>query len=73
MPATPRYEEILAQRAEMEEVRRENERLRKRVRELEGLVRGRRESSSAAAGGGGSGSGGGVQVGASEQGDGSSG
>lgn len=45
-PTTPRYEEVMLHRQELEEAKRENERLRRRVRELEGLVRGRRASSS---------------------------
>ncbi|KIW08460.1 uncharacterized protein PV09_01363 [Verruconis gallopava] len=45
MPTTPRYEEVLLHRQELEEAKRENERLRRRVRELEALVRGRRASS----------------------------
>jgi hypothetical protein len=45
MPTTPRYEEVLLHRQELEEAKRENERLRRRVRELEGMVRGRRASS----------------------------
>ncbi|KAF2396136.1 hypothetical protein EJ06DRAFT_534275 [Trichodelitschia bisporula] len=36
---TSRYEEVMMHKAEMEEARRENERLRKRVRELEALVK----------------------------------
>ena len=45
LPTTPRYEEVLLHRSEMEEVRRENEKLRRRVRELEAMVRGRRRES----------------------------
>jgi hypothetical protein len=44
-PTTPRYEEVLLHRQEMDEAKRENDRLRRRVRELEALVRGRRASS----------------------------
>jgi transcription elongation GreA/GreB family factor len=45
MPTTPRYEEVLLHRQELEEAKRENERLRRRVRELEAMVRGRIASS----------------------------
>jgi hypothetical protein len=45
MPTTPRYEEVLLHRQELEEAKRENDRLRRRVRELEAMVRGRRASS----------------------------
>lgn len=45
MPTTPRYEEVLLHKQELEEAKKENERLRKRVRELEAMVRGRRTSS----------------------------
>lgn len=45
VPLTPRYEDVALHRQEMEEAKRENERLRRRVRELEALVRGRRASS----------------------------
>jgi len=51
-PTTPRYEEVMLHRQELEEAKKENERLRRRVRELESLVRGRRESSSARSTGG---------------------
>lgn len=50
MPTTPRYEEVLLHRQELEEAKKENERLRRRVRELEAVVRGRRESSTSARG-----------------------
>jgi len=53
MQTTPRYEEVLVHRQEMEEVRRENEKLRRRVRELEAMIRGRRASSVSASSGGG--------------------
>jgi hypothetical protein len=36
---TPRYEEVAHQRAELEEVRRENERLKQRIRDLERMIR----------------------------------
>ncbi|KAK4151533.1 hypothetical protein C8A00DRAFT_35830 [Chaetomidium leptoderma] len=39
LPATPRYEETALRRAELEEAKRENDALRRRVRELERLVR----------------------------------
>ncbi|KAL2255017.1 hypothetical protein VTK26DRAFT_4344 [Humicola hyalothermophila] len=39
LPGTPRYEETALRRAELDEVRRENEALRARVRELERRVR----------------------------------
>lgn len=39
LPATSRYEETASRRAELEEIKRENETLRRRVRELEKLVR----------------------------------
>lgn len=42
---TPRYEELERNRQELDDAKRENERLRRRVRELEALVRGRRTSS----------------------------
>lgn len=44
-----RYEETLVQRQELEEARRENEILRQRVKELEKLVREKREGSGAGA------------------------
>jgi hypothetical protein len=43
--SSPRYEEAALHRQELEEAKKENERLRTRVRELEALVRGRRASS----------------------------
>jgi hypothetical protein len=46
-PTTPRYEEVMMHKQELEEAKKENEILRKRVRELEAQVRGRRESSAA--------------------------
>lgn len=45
VPLTPRYEDVALHRAELDEAKRENERLRRRVRELEAMVRGRRASS----------------------------
>jgi uncharacterized protein YlxW (UPF0749 family) len=45
VPTTPRYEEVMLHRQELEEAKRENDRLRRRVRDLEALVRGRRERS----------------------------
>jgi phosphoglycerate-specific signal transduction histidine kinase len=45
VPTTTRLEDVALHRHELEEVKKENERLRRRVRELEALVRGRRESS----------------------------
>lgn len=36
---TSRYEEVAAQKAELEEVKRENEGLKERIRELERLIR----------------------------------
>lgn len=39
LPATSRYEETALRRAELDEVKRENEALRRRVRELERMVR----------------------------------
>lgn len=56
MPTTPRYEEVLLHRQELEEAKRENERLRRRVRELEAMVRGRRASGVSTRDGGGVGS-----------------
>lgn len=43
--STPRYEEVALQRAELEEVKRENEALKQRIRELERAIRGRDEGS----------------------------
>lgn len=43
--STPRYEEVALQRAELEEVKRENEALKQRIRELERAIRGREEES----------------------------
>lgn len=37
--STPRYEEVAQQRAELEEVKRENETLKQRIRDLERLIR----------------------------------
>ena len=44
IPATQRYEEIAHHRSELELVKRENEALRRRIRELERNLHGRRES-----------------------------
>lgn len=44
--STPRYEEVAHYRQELEEAKRENELLRRRIRELERVIRGRRSSSS---------------------------
>lgn len=38
--STPRYEEVAMHKAEMEEVKKENEMLKQRIRELERIVRG---------------------------------
>lgn len=57
--STQRFEETSAHRAELEEAKRENEVLRQRVRELEGLIRGRRGSSLSRERGGGREGGGG--------------
>ncbi|KAJ4377836.1 hypothetical protein N0V83_000666 [Neocucurbitaria cava] len=38
--STPRYEEVALQRAELEEVKRENERLKQRIRDLERMIKG---------------------------------
>ncbi|KAK3292472.1 uncharacterized protein B0H64DRAFT_426550 [Chaetomium fimeti] len=53
LPATSRYEETALRRAELDEYKRENEALRRRVRELERLVR---DASALKEGGGGGGS-----------------
>jgi hypothetical protein len=37
--STPRYEEVAQQRAELEDVKRENERLKQRIRDLERMIR----------------------------------
>ncbi|KAG7286522.1 hypothetical protein NEMBOFW57_008833 [Staphylotrichum longicolle] len=57
LPATSRFEETALRRAELEEVKRENEALRRRVRELEVLVRDAAATAAAARkeGGGGGG------------------
>lgn len=39
--STPRYEEVAQQQAALEEVKRENEVLKERIRELERAIRGR--------------------------------
>ncbi|KAF2843191.1 hypothetical protein M501DRAFT_994049 [Patellaria atrata CBS 101060] len=44
--SSPRYEEVQGQRMELEEAKRENEVLRRRVRELEAMLAGRRRTSS---------------------------
>lgn len=41
--STPRYEEVALQRAELEEVKRENEVLKQRIRDLERQIRGGEE------------------------------
>ncbi|KAJ8121635.1 hypothetical protein O1611_g10049 [Lasiodiplodia mahajangana] len=46
MPATLRYEETAHYRSELESAKRENEALKKRVKELEKMLRERRESDS---------------------------
>jgi hypothetical protein len=38
--STPRYEEVAQQRAELEEVKRENEALKQRIRDLERMIKG---------------------------------
>lgn len=43
--STPRYEEVALQRAELEEVKRENEVLKQRIRELERAIRAGEEGS----------------------------
>lgn len=43
--STPRYEEMAQHKMELEEAKRENEALRRKVRELEAALRGRRSSS----------------------------
>lgn len=45
MPATPRLEDIALHRQELEEAKRENDRLKRKVLELEALLRARRGSS----------------------------
>jgi len=45
IPSTPRYEDIALQRAELESMKRENDRLKQKIRELEQMVRSRRASS----------------------------
>ena len=40
MVSTPRYEEVAHYRQELEEAKRENELLKRRIRELERLIRG---------------------------------
>lgn len=39
MVSTPRYEEVAQQRAELEEVKKENEALKQRIRDLERMIR----------------------------------
>lgn len=41
--STPRYEEVALQRAELEEVKKENEILKQRIRDLERAIRGGEE------------------------------
>lgn len=50
LPATSRYEETIHYRSELDNVKRENDALKRRVRELERLVRDRRASDASAAG-----------------------
>ncbi|TID25018.1 Tubulin glycylase 3B [Venturia nashicola] len=47
LSTTSRYEEVLLHKQELDEAKKENERLRNRVRELEAQIRGRRLSSAA--------------------------
>ncbi|KAJ4415575.1 hypothetical protein N0V85_002656 [Neurospora sp. IMI 360204] len=56
LPGTPRYEETVFYRGELENVKRENEALKRRVRELERMVRERRASDASRASQGGTGS-----------------
>ena len=49
MPSTQRYEEAAHHRSELEIVKRENEALRRRIRELERTLSSRRQSESATA------------------------
>lgn len=56
LPGTPRYEETAFYRGELENVKRENEALKRRVRELERMVRERRASDASRASQGGAGS-----------------
>lgn len=44
--STPRYEEVAHYRQELEEAKKENELLRKRIKDLESMLKSRRESSS---------------------------
>lgn len=50
LPATSRYEETALYRAELENAMKENEALKKRVRELERMIRDRRPSDASRAG-----------------------
>ncbi|CCC06678.1 hypothetical protein SMACR_00704 [Sordaria macrospora] len=56
LPGTPRFEETAFYRGELENVKRENEALKRRVRELERMVRERRASDASRASQGGAGS-----------------
>ena len=56
LPGTPRYEETASYRGELENAKKENEALKRRVRELERMVRERRASDASRASQGGSGS-----------------
>ncbi|KAF9697249.1 hypothetical protein EKO04_005004 [Ascochyta lentis] len=49
--STPRYEEVAQQRAELEEVKKENEVLKQRIRELERAIRGGEEGARGRSGG----------------------
>ncbi|ETS78004.1 hypothetical protein PFICI_10066 [Pestalotiopsis fici W106-1] len=63
MPATLRYEETAFYRQELDTAKRENETLKRRIKELEKMVRERRESdASRTSGGGGGGGGGGARI-----------
>lgn len=53
--STPRYEEVAMQKAELEEVKRENEVLKERIRELERKIKGREGLGNGAGGVSGSG------------------
>lgn len=53
MPATLRYEETAFYRQELDSAKRENENLKKRIKDLEKMVRERRESDASRTSGGG--------------------
>ncbi|KAK4164591.1 hypothetical protein QBC43DRAFT_48856 [Cladorrhinum sp. PSN259] len=53
LPATPRMEEAMYYREQLNSVRAENEALKQRLKELEGLIRQRRESNASPSAGGG--------------------